>query len=88
MGEGEVVDEIWQMQLEDQIICMLLLTSAGGSALTNWKVLLQNLEAFKTFWKQWDTGTKGHIWSAIHIIPEYRDKQDHTTIIIYSVKNS
>lgn len=48
MGEGEVVDELWQisMQLEDQIICMLLLTSAGGSARTNWNVILQNLEAF------------------------------------------
>lgn len=48
MGEGEVVDELWQisMQLEDQIVCMLLLTSAGGSARTNWNVILQNLEAF------------------------------------------
>lgn len=48
MGEREVVDELWQisMQLEDQIICMLLLTSAGGSARTNWNVILQNLEAF------------------------------------------
>lgn len=51
MGEGEVVDELWQisMQLEDQIICMLLLTSAGGSARTNCNVILQNLEAFKPF---------------------------------------